>query len=157
VTDLPTGSDHLLQLFPVDGPEVDRRCQFNEISKGKEVPRKQESDIELERLHTFLSTLGIQRISSEGQSTIKGPESHYRLYRTVEDLPSAATPFYEVAARVIGCALPKMVLAVFNIEQILQKGGKGAPEGSVGPEVSDDSFESDADMTSSSAENGSSS
>ena len=139
-------------MFPITRANVNANHQSKNTLKGKDVSRNQESSIELERLQDVLSTFEIPDVSSDDQSGIKGPGSHYRVYKTVEKLPPAAAFFYKTASNVVDCALPKLVLAVSNMERVLQERKKSDLEGGADLRISDNHLETELYSTDSSVE-----
>lgn len=99
----PKIPEQLLELFPLE-----------------EVPPRpiEEDDLaeRVARLKVTQNNLIVQKAKGDSRNNVNRPGELYKRYRTVEELPSTAKAFYELAASNAGISLKMLVKGVFQLE-----------------------------------------
>lgn len=112
--------DAILNMFPVE-QKKSHEDEENDQDLDEDVQER------LERLRTVQSSM-ISRVSvadldvpDDEADTPLQPGDHYKQYRSEKDVPVKGKPFLVAAAQLVGLTAADMVIALFQIERLLQK------------------------------------
>ena len=118
----PRGSsEQLLDMFPLMRPNGSMPDVF--IDHGQEMRTDQKAlEQKLQDMQSHLRPSKVISIEEERRkrAPVTRMGSFYKRYRRIEDMPSYARTFYEVAAQLIGSTLKSLMVAVLQIESKMQ-------------------------------------
>ncbi|KAH8428055.1 uncharacterized protein LDX57_005760 [Aspergillus melleus] len=121
--DISKAKNPLADLFPMNAgagenqPTTPLATAAAPAAPAPAIPAEEDEDEAMSTMvQTVTSKLKPRRVIPDGEAHVPRPGSSYPRCRMESNLPEAARPFYETAAKVVGVSLTTLTRAVYQAE-----------------------------------------